>query len=157
MSAIEIKSWVDGEVLYSHECENNSVKLTLEGGVAARAILRGANLRGAYMQDADMQGANMRGADMQGANLQGAHLDSEKRALGLLGRATRSDDHEFFIFSLIGGGTIIKAGCRLLTPDEYRAHVAREYPDTPKSRETLRIIGYLESCATAQDKENERE
>src|SRR5580700_10222822 len=91
---IELKSRWDGKVLFSHEAEENSVKLTLEMAVKAKvnlsganlsgadlrcAYLRGAYLRGAYLSGADLSGANLigaylRGADLSGANLSGANL-----------------------------------------------------------------------------------
>ena len=36
---------------------------------------------------------------------------------------------------------------RWLTPAEYRAHVADQYPDTPKAKETLAIIEFIERRA----------
>ncbi len=134
------------------------------------ADLRGANLRGAYLSGADLSGAdlsgadlreaNLSGADLSGADLRGAYLsgaDLSEADLGkrikienIICRVYRSDDYAFFAFKT-SAGIIIKAGCRLLGPDEYRAHVATEYPDTPKARETLRIIQYIEDCAKEQE------
>lgn len=75
---IEIKN-ILGNVLFTHECEDNRVKITVEE--AARqdvslcmADLRGANLRGANLYCADLHGANLRGADLHGADLHGADL-----------------------------------------------------------------------------------
>jgi len=31
-----------------------------------------------------------------------------------------------------------------MTLDEYRQHVAREYPDTDKARETLDLLDYMQ-------------
>ena len=65
------------------------------------------------------------------------------------GRVYRSDDYLFMGF-VTSAGLMIKAGCRLLSPDDYRKHVAKEYPATPKATETLRIIQYIEDCAKEQ-------
>jgi len=46
-------------------------------------------------------------------------------------------------------GVLISAGCRLLSPADYRAHVAQKYPDTEKAAETLAIIAYIEARAAA--------
>ena len=85
---IDIKS-VFGNVLFSFEKENNTIKDTLEeanlrgadlGGadlISANlgdANLRGANLRGANLRGAELEGANLRGANLGGANLRGANL-----------------------------------------------------------------------------------
>ena len=91
---IEIKHGLTASVLFSHEAENNTIKITLEAGVKIKANLgcadlRGANLgcadlrgadlgcadlRGADLGCADLRGANLVGADLGGANLGGANL-----------------------------------------------------------------------------------
>ena len=58
---IDIKS-VFGNVLFSFEKENNTIKDTL-----VEANLEDANLEGAYLE-----GANLEGAYLEGANLEGA-------------------------------------------------------------------------------------
>ncbi len=64
---IEIKSWLNGSILFEYESENNSIKKTLEKAVVRRADLRGADLRGA-----DLRGADLREADFWRADLRGA-------------------------------------------------------------------------------------
>lgn len=65
---IDIKS-IFGNVLFSLEKENNTIKDTL-----AEAYLRGANLKDANLKDADLEGANLEYADLGGANLRNANL-----------------------------------------------------------------------------------
>lgn len=65
---IEIKD-IFGNVLFVHECENNSIKKTVEEAVMQDISLCMADLRGAYLH-----GANLRGAYLYGANLYGANL-----------------------------------------------------------------------------------
>ena len=74
METIEIKNRFTNEVIFSHECENNTVKITVEKAVETGAYLRGADLRGAYLTDADLTGADLRGADLRGAYLTDAYL-----------------------------------------------------------------------------------
>jgi hypothetical protein len=57
---------------------------------------------------------------------------------------TRNDGYEFILWRLNGGGHLIKAGCQTNTIDGYREHVAAEYPDTNKARETLAILDYFD-------------
>jgi hypothetical protein len=71
---IDIKHRKSGEVIFSYDQENNSIKITLEIAVRAHANLYGANLRGADLRGANLFGANLYGADLYGANLYGAHL-----------------------------------------------------------------------------------
>ena len=59
---LKITARFTGSVLFEHEAENNTIKLTLEAAVKA-----GANLAGAYLD----------GANLAGANLAGAYLDGE--------------------------------------------------------------------------------
>jgi hypothetical protein len=79
MSLVEIKNRFTGSVLFSHEAEENSMKITLLMALKASANLGGANLRGANLYGANLYGANLRdanlgGADLYGANLRGANL-----------------------------------------------------------------------------------
>jgi len=71
---IEIKCRYTANVLFAFECENNSIKITLEAGIKSGADLYGANLSGANLSRADLSGANLYGADLSRANLSGANL-----------------------------------------------------------------------------------
>jgi hypothetical protein len=71
---IEIKCRFSGKVLFTHDAEENSIKVTLEAAVAARANLAQANLAGAYLAGANLDGANLDGANLAGAYLAGANL-----------------------------------------------------------------------------------
>jgi hypothetical protein len=80
----EIKKWLESKIIFTHSAEENSIKLTLETGVAAKvdfyradltgADLTGAYLTGAYLRGAYLTGAYLRGADLTGADLRGAYL-----------------------------------------------------------------------------------
>ena len=95
---IEIKSRFDSRVIFSHDCENNSIKLTVEAAVRIRANLDGVYLAGAYLDGANLAGANLDGANLaranlvranlDGANLDGANLDGANLAGAIYGIAT---------------------------------------------------------------------
>ena len=68
MTKIEIKT-IWGDIIFTHEKENNTVKDTLQ-----EAVKSGANLYGANLYGANLYGANLRGADLGGANLRDANL-----------------------------------------------------------------------------------
>ena len=75
---IDIKS-VFGNVLFSFEKENNTIKDTLVEANLKDADLRNANLEDANLEDAnleyaDLEDANLRGANLRNANLRGANL-----------------------------------------------------------------------------------
>ena len=81
-TTIEIKS-NSGAVIFSHTCEDNSVKKTVEKAVKNNVSLRYANLSAAYLcgadlRSADLRGAYLRDADLRGADLRGADLRGVK-------------------------------------------------------------------------------
>ncbi|MGE5566191.1 MAG: pentapeptide repeat-containing protein [Parcubacteria group bacterium] len=133
----------------------------LRGAYLSGANLRGAYLSGANLSDANLSGANLRGANLRGANLNGAYLsDANLRGANLrdaylsgakIKRAfaslPRSDGYNFLGVETEAGELMISAGCRWLSPEQYRAHIASEYPDTDKAKETLRIIEFIEGRA----------
>ena len=142
----------------------------LSGAVLSGAVMSGADLSGAVMSNADLSGAHLRGADLRGAVLRGADLSnadlsgadlsgavlsgavmsgavmSGAKITRIIARVGRLDGYEFIAFHT-DKDTIIRAGCRTMSPAEYRAHVAREYPDEPKAEETLAILDYIEARA----------
>ena len=115
----------------------------------ARGAGRIAVLRGADLSGADLSGAVLRGADLSGAYLSGTKEKPEHVVSALKGRAYRSDGYEFLIFAT-ETGECVRAGCRTFTLAEFRAHVADQYPNTPKAEETLRILDFLEATLTQE-------
>ena len=71
---IQIKSRFTAAVLFEHDTENNSIRMTLELAIKSRADLSGADLSGADLSGANLSGANLRGADLSGAYLIRADL-----------------------------------------------------------------------------------
>jgi hypothetical protein len=149
----------------------------LSGANLRGANLSGANLSGAYLSDADLRGADLRGADLRGADLSGAYLsdadlsgaylsgaylsDADLRGADLRGEKIKrilasvqriSDGYMFNLFEMEVGPPKIAAGCRFLTVADYAVHVGSEYPDTPKARETLRILDYFDEVVFAEVK-----
>ena len=104
MKTIEIKN-VDGVVIFKHEAENNTVKLTVEEAVKndinlaladlGDAELAGANLRGANLRGANLRGANLKGAELTGANLSDADLREANFSMANLYR-TNLDDADLY-------------------------------------------------------------
>ena len=108
--------------------------------------LRGANLRGANLRGADLGGADLWGADLRDADLWGAKYRDDILSCRIAA-AERMDSHIFHLFRLKDGTHKVMAGCRWMTVDQYRAHVAAEYPGTDNARETLDILDYFERRA----------
>ena len=77
MALYEIKSRINGKILFSHKCGKCSE--AVEAAVRARVSLAGADLAGADLAGADLAGANLARAnlwraDLAEANLAGANL-----------------------------------------------------------------------------------
>ena len=68
----EIKSWSNGNLLYS--AESDSLLKCVE-----LAVTHGANLDGATLDGANLDGATLDGATLDGATLDGATLDGATR------------------------------------------------------------------------------
>ena len=73
METIEIKN-IYGDVIFKHEAENNSIKITVEEAVTKNVCLTLADLEGADLDGADLDGANLSWADLADANLSWANL-----------------------------------------------------------------------------------
>ena len=110
---------------------------------------------GAVQFTAEIDCADLRGADLRGADLSGANLSGEKIKRILASVQRISDGYTFTLFDMADGPPKIVAGCRFMTIDAYAAHVAKEYPDTPKARETLRILDYFDDVVAAEVKQLE--
>jgi uncharacterized protein YjbI with pentapeptide repeats len=107
------------------------------------ADLYGANLDGANLASADLRGAYLTSADLNGADLNSANLDG----LILIARATRADGYEYFAWTSILGGMVIKAGCRQWvgeTAIEKARNHCRTITADKYRQEALDIIDYIE-------------
>ncbi len=71
---LSILSRFNASILFEFEAEENSLKITLQAAVKARANLDGADLRGADLYGANLYGANLRSANLYGADLRSANL-----------------------------------------------------------------------------------
>ena len=130
----------------------------------SRADLSGASLFGANLRNADLFCANLVGANLWGANLtranlsradlSGANLSPIIKIVGLIARATRLvEPYEFFAYQTTDNTCVIVAGCRgPWTVNQFRDHVASSYPDTPKAKETLAILDFIETQFKQGDK-----
>jgi hypothetical protein len=159
LAHLAVVAWANGGTLR----RANLRGANLWGANLWGADLWGANLWGANLQGADLQGANLRGANLWGANLWGANLQGAnlwgadfrgaKHGGDILSAriaaAERMDGYVFILFRLEDGSHKVAAGCRWFTIPDYRAHVATEYPDTDKARETLDILDFFERRAGA--------
>ena len=164
MAYLAAVSWASGRTLFGSNLRGSNLRgaslsgASLSGVDLFDADLSGADLRNASLFNADLRGANLIGADLRGANLSRADLrgadlrDANYRGDILAARISaveRVDRYTFHLFQLKDGSHKVMAGCRWLTVDEYRAHVAAEYPGTNIARETLDILDFFERRAGA--------
>lgn len=89
-------------------------------------------------------------ADLAGADLAGAKI------IRKVAQIRRDDGYEFIAFALDDGRLFVCAGCRSMTVEAFRAHVAKEYPETDKAIETLAILDFIDArhAATSTVLEN---
>ena len=132
MTKIEIKTmW--GDIIFTHEKENNTVKDTLQEAVKSGADLRGADLRGADLRGADLRGADLGGADLGGADLCGANLyGADLRGANLYGADLRADK-----------GIFVRCGCFRGTLEEFVAKVKETHNDNEHARNYLAIAEFV--------------
>jgi hypothetical protein len=71
---IEIKSWLNGSVLFEYECVDNTIAMTVEKAVSSSADLSSADLSSADLSSADLSSADLRYADLRYADLSYADL-----------------------------------------------------------------------------------
>ena len=156
MTKIEIKT-IWGDIIFTHEKENNTVKDTLQEAVKSGANLRGANLRGADLYGADLYGADLRGANLYGANLRGADL----YGADLYGADLREEwgklekNTDIFIAGPLGSrsgyttffhtdkGIFVCCGCFRGTIDEFVAKVKETHNDNEHARNYLAIVEFV--------------
>ena len=90
---IEIKNRWTGAVIFSHDSEENSMRITVEAAIEAKANLSRANLSRADLSRADLSRANLSRADLSGANLRDADLsDADLSGADLSGANLRDAD-----------------------------------------------------------------
>jgi len=71
---IQIKNRFSGAVIFEHDCEDNSIKLTLKLAFESGSNLSNANLRCADLRNADLSNANLSSANLRCADLRNADL-----------------------------------------------------------------------------------
>jgi hypothetical protein len=76
MKKIQILNRYNDSVIYEHECENNTIKTTVEKSIKEKIPLSYANLSNADLSNANLSNANLSNANLYNANLSYANLRS---------------------------------------------------------------------------------
>lgn len=152
---IDIKS-IFGNVLFSFEKENNTIKDTLEeanfrGANLKRANLIGADLRSANLGGADLRGADLKGADLKGADLRGADLgDANLIGANLIG----ADLGDAYLGDAnLGGANLRGANLRGADYSEYTSFLASQCPIEGSFIGWKKCGGYIVKLKICEDAE----
>ncbi len=145
---IEIKSRFDASVLFAHEAEGNTLKITVEAAVKARANLACANLVGANLVGANLADANLVGAYLARANLADANLaDANLTGAYLAGANQVIDAGAPNGWRTVGwlrdGYLSVRVGCR----DKRLAEGRQYWAGKDARREVLAALDYVERIA----------
>ena len=132
---IQITARLTGLVLFEHEAENNTKKLTLEAAISARANLAGANLDGANLAGAYLDGANL--ADK--SELQG---DRPILQIGPIGSRCA-----YFVAYLTNNGLRLHAGCFFGTRDEFEKKLQDEHDNNDHAKEYRAALAMIDAHA----------
>ena len=141
---IQITHRFTAAVLFEHDAEDNSMKLTLQLAIKNKVDLSGAYLSGAYLRSADLSGAYLSGADLSGADLSGAYLSGAYLSGAYLsGAYLRSAD--------LSGAYLSGAYLQPIRADFYDvlSHAGREVPALIDALKNGRVDGstYTGACA----------
>ena len=142
---IEIKSRFSGSVLFSHDREENTIKITLEAAVVARANLVGANLVGANLDGAYLDGAYLDGAYLGGANLVGGEILKGERPILQIGPI--GSRCAYFVAFLTNKGLRLRAGCFFGTREEFEEQLSETHEDNDHSKEYKAALAMIDCHA----------
>ncbi len=131
---IQIKARFTDSVLFEHDAEENTISITLQAAVKARA-----NLDGAYLYGANLYGANLDGANLARANLYGTRPVFQVGPIG-----SRCSYLVSFITTV---GIKIKAGCFFGSRDEFAAKVEEEHGDSIHGEEYRAALVLIDAHA----------
>ena len=152
---IQITARFTGLVLFEHEAENNTMKLTLEAAISARANLAGANLACAnlacaYLARANLAGAYLAGAYLDGANLARANLADKSELQGdrpILQIGPIGSRCAYFVAYLTNNGLRLHAGCFFGTRDEFEKKLQDEHDNNDHAKEYRAALAMIDAHA----------
>jgi uncharacterized protein YjbI with pentapeptide repeats len=149
---IEIESWLTKKVIWSHECEGNTIKLTVEAAVKAGVSLNYANLNYANLNYANLNYAelnyaelnyaklnyaNLNDAQLKSAQLNSAQLNSAELNNAELNNCTGNTEQTHCLqhgkYKLVIVGDICHGGCTTMTCAEWLAYDGKNLDDYDKN------------------------
>ena len=128
---IQIKSRLSAEVLFEHDCENNSIRLTLE-----LAIKSGADLSGTYLSSAD---------------LRGAYLKNKEKLVGkrpILQIGPIGSRCAYFVAYITDQGLRFDAGCqRQITREVFEDRLTQMHGENEHAKEYRAALALIDAHA----------
>ena len=141
MTKIEIKT-IWGEVIFTYEKDNNTVKDTV-----VEAVKHGANLYGANLYGANLGGANLGGANLYGANLRGADLGEEwgklEKNTDVFIAGPLGSRNDYITFFHTDKGIFVRCGCFNGTIDEFVIKVKGIHGESKHAKNYLAIAEFV--------------
>ncbi len=148
---INIKCRFTGKILFSRDAENNTIKLTVEAAIAARASLDGANLGGANLARAYLARAYLDGAYLDGANLDGANLGGGEKLLGerpIFQIGPIGSRCAYFVAYITDKGLRFDAGCqRQITREHFEERLTEAHGDSIHGKEYRAALALIDAHA----------
>lgn len=106
---IEIKNRYTNEVIFTHECEDNTIKKTVEEAVRHGVNLSYSDLSGSDLSGSDLKGSNLSYSDLKDSNLRGSKNLDKTVKLPMYCKWTHG----------ITNGNLIHIGCEKKTIEEW--------------------------------------
>ena len=148
---IQIKSQINDIVLFEHNCENNSMRLTMELALKSRADLSRADLSRANLSGANLSGADMSGADMYRARLSGASLVNGEKLVGarpIFQIGPIGSRCAYFTAYITDKGLRFDAGCqRQITREVFEQRLGDEHGDNEHAKEYRAALALIDAHA----------
>ena len=133
---IDITCHSSGKVLFSHEREVNTVRLTVAAAIQAQVNLAGANLAHANLAHANLDGANLAG----GAILLGARPIFQVGPIG--------SRCAYFVAYITDKGPRFDAGCqRQITRERFEARLNDHHGDNKHAKEYRAALALIDAHA----------
>jgi len=138
MIKIEIKS-IFGDLLFEYECEENTIRKTVEEAVKRSANLSYADLSYANLRYANLSSADLSSADLSSADLSYATTDKRYIQISCIGSSKRMTTYCF-------EDDFIWCGCFKGSLQEFEDAVNETHKDNEQYlKEYIGFINYLKS------------
>ena len=135
MKTIQIKD-DEGGVLFTHTCEGNNIRLTLEV-----AIKSGTNLSGAYLS----------GTNLSGAHLSGAYIKNAEKLVGsrpILQIGPIGSRCEYLVAYITDKGLRFDAGCQCqITREVFENRLTEQHGENEHAKEYRAALALIDAHA----------